>query len=193
MPKEKKSATVAIGPAVRRGPGKLDHGAHRDMKCDPRVANRSSDFFFDDLTHPDQLFDIGDQRDHDLETRVATGFDPAHQRFGSSPRLHPVQVIDHQPEPDPAQAEHGIGLLPFGDLVGHRLQVVDRPSLLRPEAHLVLEVETGRKELVKRRVEEPDHHREPVHRLEQALEVPDLELLQLVEGRRSPASGRRRG
>ena len=50
----------------------------------------------------------------------------------------------------------------------------------------MLEVGAGREELVKRGIEKPDHHRETVHRLEQALEVTDLELLQLGRGPSAP-------
>ena len=52
-----------------------------------------------------------------------------------------------------------------------------------PAQHLVLQLETGGKELVERRVEQPDHHGQSIHRLEQALEVADLLSFQVAEGR----------
>src|SRR5690606_41234599 len=98
------------------------------------------------------------------------------------PRLHAVQVGEDQAESYPAQAQHRVVLLPSGHLVRHVPELVDGPPGPDPSERFLLQLETGRQELVEGRVEEPDDDGDAVHRLEDRLEAIDLLGLQLLEG-----------
>ena len=91
---------------------------------------------------------------------------------GDRADLHLVDLRVHEPEPAAARAEHRVRLVQRADPGAHRL--VGRLLL-------------GRQELVQRRVEQPDRHRQAGHRLEDALEVGLLERQQPVE--RGAAAG----
>ena len=100
------------------------------------------------------------------------------------PRLHLDEVGDHQPEADAAQAEHRV-------LLAQRLDGAQQ--LLRLDVLRIVGGDAGRlharhldehlgvvgQELVQRRVDQPDDDRQAVHRLEDAVEVALLELLEL--------------
>ena len=80
--------------------------------------------------------------------------------------LHLVDLRVGEPEPAAARPEHRVGLVERAD----------------PRAHLLARrLLLGRQELVQRRIEQPDRHREAVHRLEDPLEVGLLEGQQPVE------------
>jgi hypothetical protein len=119
-----------------------------------------------------QLLGEADERMHDLDERRLPG-SLAHGDRGTYDRahLHLVDLREHQPEPAAASAEHRVRLAQRADAATHL--VVPR-VLLR------------RKELVQRRVEQPDRDRQPDHRLEDPLEVGLLHRQQPLE-RRAPA------
>ena len=125
-----------------------------------------------ELAQPAQLLREGDERVHDLDVRrlagaLADGQGGAHDRAD----LHLVDLRPLQAEPAAACPEH-------------RVRLVQR---LDPASHpLVGRLLERREELVQRRVEQPDRHRQSRHRLEDPLEVALLERQQPVE--RSAAS-----
>ena len=119
------------------------------------------------------------------------------------PNLHLVDLRVEEREPHAAGAQHRVRLLEVADDLG-RLARVGQPVVgggLEP-AHLGLEV-LQRKELVQRRVEQPDRHRQPAHLVQDRGEVGALELAELIERtwnssprvlelrRRRPVLGRR--
>ena len=130
---------------------------------------------------------MADQRDHDLGLRVPAGRLDRDERVEDRAGLDLHEVRDHQAEPAAAQPEHRVLLVQALDR-GQELLVLlgGATGRLGPGDLDQLVLEVGQ-ELVERRVDQPDDHRQPVHRAEDALEVALLEDLELghrrVEGR----------
>ena len=128
------------------------------------------------LAQPAELLLERDQRVHDLdERRVARPLPHRDRRPDDRADLHLVDLRMEQPEPAAARAEHRVRL----------------PELLDPLAHPVIGrvLEVG-EELVQRRVEEADRHRQPSHRLEDPLEVGLLHRQEPLEHRPPLVLGR---
>ena len=106
---------------------------------------------------------------HDLdERRLARPLADGPRRPHDRAHLHLVDLGELQPEPAAARPEHRVRLVQLADPVAHRV----RGRLLE-----------RRQELVQRRVEQADRHREPGHRLEDPLEVALLHRKQPLERR----------
>ena len=114
-----------------------------------------------ELAQPAQLLRERDERVHDLEVRLLARALP-HSEGGADDGTH-LHLVDLRP----LQAEAAAA----GP--EHRVRLLQRPDALAQALILGL-VERG-KELVQRWVEQPDRHRQPRHRLEDALEVALLE------------------
>ena len=96
--------------------------------------------------------------------------------------LHVVDLRGDDPEPRAARAEHRVGLLERAHAVERALQPAHVARALVPRPlELDGEVLAVGEELVQRRVEQPDRHRQAGHRLEQPLEVLGLQRQQLGE------------
>ncbi len=141
-----------------------------DHVLDPRAQDRD-------------LLLVGDEREHDLDLRqlarpLAHGARGGHDRL----HLHVVDLRGDDPEPRAARAEHRVGLLERVHAVERALQPphVARALVPRP-LELDGEVLGVGQELVQRRVEQADRHRQVDHRLEQPLEVLGLQREQLGE------------
>ena len=79
-------------------------------------------------------------------------------------------------EPHAARAEHRVGLRERVHAVERVLELLELVALLDPGAFdLLRQLLRIGDELVQRRVEEPDRHRQAGHRLEEPLEVVLLE------------------
>ena len=145
----------------------LDHGPDRvvlDLVQPLLVADPDHE-----LAHDLQLVLVVDERDHDLRVRrLVHRLRRPHDR----PDLHLVDLGVHDPEPAPARAEHRVLLRdPLGRLQ-QLLELVQVVRALDPRAlNLRRELRQVGQELVQRRVEQPDRHRQSLHRLEQTLEV----------------------
>ena len=119
------------------------------------------------LSQARELLAEADERVHDLdERRVARALSDGSGRPHDRAHLHLVDLGPLQAEPAAARAEHRIRLVQLGDPLAH----VVRGRFLE-----------GGQELVQRRVEQPDRHREARHRLEDPLEVGLLDRQELVE------------
>ena len=120
-----------------------------------------------DRAKPVELLGETDEWMHDLdEGRLAGPFLDRDGGANDRPHLHLVDLGPEQAEPAPARAQHRVRLL----------------ERLDPLAHtFVRRLLEGRQELVQRRVEEADRHREAGHGLEDPLEVGLLHRQQLVQ------------
>ena len=102
--------------------------------------------------------------------------------------LHLVDLGIQDPEPAAAGAEHRVALVDFLDPRQQHLELLEVVVLLEARA-LDLRAQLGQvgQELVQRRVEQPDRHRQALHRLEDALEVLLLKRQQLASAARRPS------
>ena len=106
-----------------------------------------------------------------------TGLGPIGGRLHERAHLHRIQArLDHA-EPDATRAEHRVELLPQPGRVVELLLLIGETDGGRFDRELV----GGRQELVQRRVEQPDRHRQPVHGFEDLDEVCLLHLAQRLE------------
>ncbi len=164
-----------VGP--ERGSWRLDHRADRDLRLLLHPLGGVGDLVLHPAPRERELLAGHGQRDHDLDDRVL----PLRPQLGGGgqerPHLHRVQPrLDHA-EAHPARAEHRV-------VLGPALGRGEQPLLLggEPFARLLdAQLLDRREELVQRRVEQADRHRQPVHRLEDLGEVVLLDLAQLVE------------
>ena len=168
VPKEKKSATSADLVGAQRGARHLDHRPDQALG----VRRLLRPHLLGERAQPCELLAEPDERVHDLDERRLAGA-LVHRLRGARDRadLHLVDLRELQAEPAAARAEHRVRLVQRADARAH---LVVRRLLL------------GRKELVQRRIEQPDRHRQPGHRLEDPFEVRLLERQQAIE-RRAPA------
>ena len=189
VPNEKKSACSAIRSATKqaRGSSIIVPTAARA----PRLHGLGR-HAVDEPAHQLELLLVGHERDHDLEVRrlpvALHGAGGAHDRA----HLHLVDLGMEDAEPHAARAEHGVGLRQRVHALERVLELLEVVALLDARAlHLLRQVLRIREELVERRVEQADGHRQPPHLLEQALEVLLLERQQVVERRaRAPPRSR---
>ena len=144
------------------GARQLDHRAARVL--DPALLG---DRAHGQLAQARELLGEGDERVHDLDVRRRAGaLLDGLRRPDDRAHLHLVDLRPLQTQPATPRAEHRVGLVQRRDPLAHAL--VGR--LLR-----------RRQELVQRRVEQPDRHRQAGHGLEDPLEVALLHRQQPVE------------
>ena len=165
VPNEKKSACRAISSARTQARGSSIIVPTRYGKVAALRLGGSDR----ELAQPAQLLRERDERVHDLDVRRPPGA-LTHGEGGAhdGAHLHLVDLRPLQAEAAAARPEHRVRLV-------QRLDPLPQPLVGRL-------LERG-EELVQRRVEQPDRHRQPGHRLEDALEVALLERQQPVERR----------
>ena len=73
VPNEKNSATSAISVGDERGPRRLDHRADEVVAARPRLGEHRVGFVAHPAVEQRELGLAHDQRDHDLDMRVAAG------------------------------------------------------------------------------------------------------------------------
>ena len=119
------------------------------------------------------------QRDHDLRLRVLARLLQLGRGVRDRADLHVQQPGDDQDEPDAAQAQHGVLLVQ----AAHRVEqlAVLLGGLVARQRHLDRQVGEVGQELVQRRVDQPDGHRQAVHRVEDLHEVAALQRLERVQ------------
>ena len=111
VPKEKKSASVAISAAVIAARGSsiivpiMNSSAHAGLRRDPGDGPLRL------VTHHRQLLHGRDERHHDLRLRVVAGLDRAGGRLGDRLHLQHEQLGHDEPEADAAGAEHRVLLV----------------------------------------------------------------------------------
>ena len=187
VPNEKKSACARDQVGDEARPGQLDHRPHRVVLALAHVVLVAHGH--DQRPRDLELVLVGDERDHDLGMgRLVDRLGRAHDRVD----LHLVDLGIQDAEPDPARAEHRVALV---DLLHPReqlLELVEVVGHLDPRA-LDLGAQIGKvgQELVQRRVEQADRHRQPLHRLEDSDEVLLLERQQLGAAPRAGPRGHR--
>ena len=134
------------------------------------------------LTHVLQLLDGAHHRDHDLGDGVAALLDALGGGFGDGPHLELDQARDGQAEPDAPQAEHGVLLLQAPDggqqALGLLVHLARGPGHRGPHGQLG---EVGQ-ELVQRWVDQAHGDGQPVHLLEDGVEIGSLQGQEGVEG-----------
>ena len=189
VPKEKKSAASAIRCAVSAARGSsiiVPIGTCRSTPC---LGDHLLDQLVGLVADQMQLHHRTDQRHHDLDLRVLAGLDLGDRRLGDGPDLQREQARGGQAEPDAAQAQHRVRFV----------QPLDRGEQLRVGLGSAVAVRLGERdldrqfgavgqELVQRRVEQPDVHRQTVHRVQQLGEVLPLQRQQRLQ-RRVPLVG----
>ena len=137
-----------------------------------------------------QFLDAADQRNHDLRNHLDTLLGYPDGGFEDGARLHLRDLRIGDAQAAAAMAQHGVELMqffhPLEQFPEHRLEVLHFGAELgvrSGEFPLLLDVGIGQdgevhhqvfplgQELVQRRIEGADHHRESVHGLEQACEI----------------------
>ena len=119
-----------------------------------------------------------DERNHDLGMDLDPFLLHHRRRFEDGARLHGRDLGKCDPEAAAAEAEHGIELV---QLLDTRVNPAHgHAKLLRQVGLLLLRL---RKELVQRRIEEPDRRRMSLQRAEDACEILPLIRQQLGESR----------
>ena len=162
-------------------------GSPRRASRPSRSATRSIE-----LAHQLELALVVDQRDHDLDAAAPAPCARARATARDDRLdLHLVDLGVEDPEPAAARAEHRVDLLQRA----HALAACARARRGRRRARCARARPRARRravgqELVQRRVEQADRHRQAVHRLEDALEVALLQRQQL--GERARGAPRRR-
>ena len=184
VPKEKNSAASAISSAVTAARGSSIMVPILCGTVDPALA-RSTSAATARIT----------ARTSASSRTVATsgimisgrGSPPASIRSAAAsrigPRLHGEQARDHDAEADAAEPEHRVLLVQPPDRL-EQLLVRARPCSSRSSSSATLHRQVGEvgEELVQRRVDQPDRHRQPVHRLEDPGEVVALQRQQRGQG-----------
>ena len=118
-----------------------------------------------------------DERDHDLDDRVAAGLLAGDRGLHQCAHLHAVQAGLDDPEPAATGAEHRVRLAPHLGRAEQLLFVGGHRALRLLDDQLFV---IGQ-ELVQRRVEQTNRHRQAIHRFEDADEVFLLLRAQLLE------------
>ena len=158
------------------GAGNLDHRADRVVDLDAGLLHELVGDRDGSLLEERQLLDRADQGNHDLRQHGLALLLDVDRGFDDGPDLHVADfgILDRQPAA--AQAEHRVLLVKLLDAPA---DLFDRDAKLPRNLGLAGRVVVLGQELVQRRVEQPDRHRQPVHRLEDADEVLLLERLEL--------------
>ena len=191
MPKEKKSAASAIRPAVSAARGSSIMVPIGMSRRTPSLGGDLGEHRVGLVADQVQLHHRPDQRHHDLHLRVAAGLDPVRRRLRRPRGPASRTARARQPQPHPAQPEHRVGLVQPLDRGQQLLVVRGVLAALPGHGHLDGQLGAVGQELVQRRVEQPDRHRQPVHRLEQLDEVVALQRQQRVQRRRRAPRRRR--
>ncbi len=157
----------------------LDHRADgvRDPGARERLVHRGDD----ERAQPPELLGVHHERDHDLGVNGDAGLADLDRRLADRLHLDLVDLGVGDREPAAAVAEHRVGLGELHHLRGDRAD--GGAELVRDLGDLRLGVG---QELVQRRVEQPDRHRQAVHHPEQLGEVAALHRQDLGE-RGAPA------
>ncbi len=166
-----------------RGARQFDHGADLIFDLGPGLlADRRRhgvDARLDDV----ELGLGGDERHHDLRHHGragrAAGFD---RGLEDGARLHLGDLRIGDGEPTAAEAEHRVELVQFAGAVGEQFRIGAHRRCDLGDFRLGV-----RQELVQRRVEQPDRHRQAAHDLEQLDEIAALHRQEL--GERGAARG----
>ena len=93
---------------------------------------------------------------------------PLGRRLEDRPGLHLEQAGDDHAEPDAAQPEHRVLLVQPVHRLQHPQVALARLAARLGDRHPHRQLGDVGQELVQRRVEQPDGHRQAVHRLEDA-------------------------
>ena len=170
------------------GPGDLDHRPEFISDLDPLFLHHPLGHLFQ--RHPllPQFVDMADQGDHHLGEdlnpflRYLTGS----LKDRSDLHLHHLGHVD--PQADPSEPQHRIGLaealhpfehlLLFLDLFKQLVDLLERarpPQVELEVGQLLDQLLIAREELMERRVDQSDDHGQAVHHPEELLEVPPLE------------------
>ncbi len=161
-----------------RGSRGLDHGADAHVAGGQAGARGTGQLLLDPAPGEGQLGLRHHEGDHDLDDGTPTRGPPVGRGLEQGAHLHPVEPVLQDPEPDATGSQHRVGLLPAA---GRRQQV----RLLLVEAALACLLDDEAlhvgEELVQGRVEQAHRHGQPVHRLEDPLEVLTLHSAQFVE------------
>ncbi len=149
------------------GPRYLDHRPDQRGNIDPGLGRDLAQHLFSLVADDLQLLDRGHQRHHDLRMWISAGPAAPHGRLGDRPHLQGEQTRDEQPQPYPAQPQHRILLVQPADRLQQRaIAVRHRLAGGGGDAQAHREFGEIREELVQRRVDQADRHRQTVHRRE---------------------------
>ena len=188
VPKEKKSAASAIRCAVSAARGSSIIVPIGIVSVDPGFggtlrrgsASASSRTRCSSITEPDQ-------RHHDLDLRVLAGLDLVDRGLGDRPDLQREQARRQQPSRTPRRPSIGFDSCSRSTAASSLRSASTCAPVVAAglgQRHLDRQLGAVRQELVQRRVEQPDVHRQPVHRLQQLDEVLALQRQQRVQRRR---------
>ena len=168
----------------QRGARDLDHGAEL-------VGNANAGFLLDRFrdwlqlgVHRAQLGDRAGERDHDFRPRVDLALAQVGGRLHDRAHLHASDLGVEDRQAHAAQAQHRVGLVQLLDAsqdllpLGQSRRVFTGVLEMRRLADQLLE---AGQELVERRVDEPDDHRQARHLLEDPFEVATLDGQELGE------------
>ena len=184
VPKEKKSAASAIRWAVSAARGSSIMVPIGIVSVDPGSAATSAQDRVGLVADQVQLHHRADERHHDLHLRVFPAVTSDARGLGDRPHLHGEQA-GHRPARAARRAARASG--------STRAAAPPRPAASASSGsavagglghrHLDRQLGAVGQELVQRRVEQPDGHRQPVHRVEQLDEVLPLQRQQRAQRR----------
>src|ERR1035437_4707464 len=185
-----------------RGARNFDHGA--DHVLEFRHAGLAERFLGNrdhDLLLILEFLDAADQRDHDFGDHLHALLEDLYDRFEDGARLHFGDLGIGDAETAAAVAQHGVELVEFFDALEQvgddGLEILDLGAELLVLGHqlaLLLDIGIGQdgdvhhevfalgEELVERRIERADDHREAVHGGEEAGEILALHGEELQQG-----------
>ena len=170
------------------GPGDFDHRPHLEGHLDLLLLHHGLRLRLDECPLGGEFVQVGYERDHHLHACIDPVVHAPRRRLEECAGLHPRELGQEHREADSAGSEHRVRL---EQVLGPGEEVLFRADLLEgvvdlPQGGQVLELDLELrefpqqllmvgKELVERRIEEADHHGQPVHLPEEALEVGPLE------------------
>ena len=128
----------------------------------------------DDLACPAQLFEGSDQRHHDFRANIDALLLQPHRRLDDGARLHLDDLGKQEAEAATAEPEHRVLLVEVPDC-GQEVELRAIRLLGLPECLCARDLDQQllerRQEFVQRWIDEPDDHRQSVHRRENPPEV----------------------
>ncbi len=178
MPKEKNSQALRHPVGEERGARDLDHRAVLVLQVGE--AELLEDFGVDavrDLLGDLDLGDVAGHRHHDLRNALLAGLDQLGGALEDGADLHLAHLRIGDAEADAAVTHHRVGLM---QRLAALLDLLHRDAQRLGQFGLLLGA--LRHELVQRRVEEADGHRQTFHRLQRALQGGLDEREELVQG-----------
>jgi len=183
-----------LGQAVRhqRGAGDLHHGAELVAHGAALLRHHLGRFLLQDGPFELQLRRVHGERDHHLGVDLHAVAGAGARRLEDGADLHPHQLRHVDAQAHAAQAQHRVLLAQALHRLQHLALLLEQVAQLRRAAavqlqpglqrhHLALQRVVVGEELVQRRVDEADGHRQPVHGAEQAVEVLPLERQQQLQ------------